>query len=302
MKRVPRWLVLGVAAGLAAFAALYGPWAQPSAQVRSIVEALRTSSVYEQPGAPGVVDARRARQVIGDRAILLVLLDRSPLSTSGDSKDPRMNLCHQLSEEIPDDYIWVYAQGDDGEYKGNNCVGDGFPAPNTGTKDDFDLTLNIGAELSAQYRATDTDRTPELEEFVLAYDAATSKAHGEIPTRPAVPDRLAGRQLVLACAGLVVGSVLLFFLLRAAGLAWRRRRAGVAARRQRRLALDARLSRLADSVLHPAPAADQAEAERQAEAARRYVLSLDLLTNAESAEELAAAEAEITGLEEVGGR
>lgn len=294
-RRMPRWLVAGIVGGLIAFGAVFGPWAQPSAQVKSIVEDLRGGSVYEAPGAPGIVDAQRARQVIGDRAILVVLLDRTPLTTSGDSRDPRMNLCHQLADVIQDDYIWVYAQGEDGAYKGNNCVGDDFP----GAGDDLDITINIAAETSAQYRATDADRTPELEEFVLSYDAETSKSLGRIPTRPPIPDVLATRQIVLAGAGMVGGTVLVFFALRWAGVAYQRGRAGAAVRRRRRLALDARLSAVADAILHPAKPGTPAEAERQAGAAEKYVRALDLLTSAASDDELTRAESEITELEEL---
>jgi hypothetical protein len=294
---VPRWVFLAVVAGLAAFGAVYGPWSQPSAQVRSIVEGLRTSSVYEQPGSPGVVNAQRARQVIGDRAILMVLLDRTPLPASGD--DPRMALCHQISNAIPGDFIWVYGMDDTGVYKGNNCVGKDFPKPtkNGDAVSDFDLTVNIAAQLSAQYRTSAANLTPEIEEFVLTFDAEAAKSYGAIPTRSPIPDRLAGRQLVLACAGMVAGTVVVFFALRWAGLAFRRRRTGLAARRRRRSELDARLNRLADEVLHPTSPDSPADAERQAGAAKRYVLTLDLLEKADSKADFTAAEHEIAALE-----
>lgn len=92
-----------------------------------------------------------------------LLLDRTPLSASGDD-NPRMSLCHKVSEALPGDYVWVYGQDDKGDYKGNNFVGDDFPKPKDST--------------------------------IEGFDAQAAKSYGEIPTRSAIPDTLAGKQLV----------------------------------------------------------------------------------------------------------
>lgn len=295
---VPRWAWLGGLAGLIAFAAVYGPWSQPSPQVRAIVAGLRSSSVYMAPGAPGVVDPARVRQVIGDRPIVVAILDRTPLPPNSKGTDPRLVLCDQIAGQVSNDYVWVYAADDKGRYRGNDCYGPNFPHPTKAGvgMDDFDLSLNIEAQLSAQFRTSDTNLTPEIEEFVLAFDADTTADYGAVPTRSALPDELAGQQIVLACAGMVFGAAALFLLLRHGGLALRRRMAGHAALRHRHLALTARLNEIADAVINPGRPADARDAERQADVAKRYVLALDQVEHARTGAELTSAEAEIASL------
>jgi hypothetical protein len=196
----PRWLCLAVVAGLTGFGGVYGPWWQPSAQVQSIVEGLRAGSVYEAPNASGVVNAQRARQVIGDRAIVVVILDRQPLTGTGDHGDPWMTLCHQIAREITGSYIWVYATDGKGSYDGANCVCGDFPksSKTTDQVSDFDLRVNIAAQLSARYRRSATDLTPELEEFVLTFDAEAAKGvRADSRQRPC--SRPARRSAARAC-------------------------------------------------------------------------------------------------------
>jgi hypothetical protein len=83
----------------------------------------------------------------------------------------------------------------EGTYDGGNCVGDDFPesTKTAGQVGDFDLQVNIAAQLSALYRRSATDLIPELEEFVLTFDAEAAKSYGQIPPRGPVPDRLAVR-------------------------------------------------------------------------------------------------------------
>jgi hypothetical protein len=296
---VPRWIWFACVVGIIAFVAVYGPWAQPSAQVRTIVAGLRTSSVYVQAGAPSLIDPAHARQVIGNRPIVVVLLNRDPLPASGDS-DPRETLCQQIAKEVTNDYIWVYGADKSGKYKGNNCYGTNFPQPTKPgvSMDDFDTTLNIAAQLSAQFRTSDTNLNPEIEEFVLTFDSTAADDYGAVPTRGAIPDTLAVRQIVLACVGMIAGTVTLFLLLRTLGTALRRRGAAGVARARRRAALTAELNRVADAVINPRPTTSRADAERQAEAAKQYVLALDELEHAHTDAELTKAESEIKVLTE----
>lgn len=296
---VPRSLWLcGLVAGLIAFLAVFGPWAQPSARVRTIVDGFRTSSVYVQPGAPHLLDPARLRQVIGNRPIVVAILNRTPLPDGDDGSDPRETLCQQVAHQVLDDYIWVYAQDSDGEYKGNNCWGDDFPTPTKPgeTMDGFDTVLNISAQTAAQFRTTDTDETPQIEEFVLAFDATAGEDYGAVPTRGPVPDHLAARQIALACIAMIAGMCALFALLRLAAVLLRRRAAATAALRRRRAAAAAELSKVADAVVHARPAADPADARHQADTARKYVLALDALEHAHTETELADAERDITAL------
>jgi hypothetical protein len=297
---VPRWVWLAGVVGLILFAVVYGPWSQPSVRVRTIVDGLRTSSVYRQPGAPGLVNAARVRQVIGDRPIVVAILNRTPLPAGADHDDPQEALCQAIAREITDDYIWVYGADATGKYSGDDCYGSDFPAPSAPGVDmfDFDAGVNIAAQLSAQFRTSDTNLTPELEEFVLSFDAETAKDYGAIPTRGAVPDVLAARQIILACVGLVAGTVTLFLLLRLLGLALRRRSATATARAHRHAQLSTRLNQVADEVVNPRPHATAAQAEQQAAVAKRYVLALDQLEHAHTDEELTAAGHEIDTLVE----
>lgn len=301
MKRwfgLPRWVVLAAVLGLVGFGAVYGPWAQPSAQVRTIVDGLRTSSVYQAAGAPGVVDAARARAVIGNRPIVVAVLDRTPIPSTSD--DPRMGLCRQLAAQLPADYVWVYGQDGKGKYGGNNCYGDKFPRPTRAgvSMDDFDTELNVEASTSAQYRKTDANLTPQIEEFVLSFDAVTAEDLGAVPTRSPVPDELATQQIVLACAGMVAGAITLFLLLRISAVWLRRRRTRAAARQSRHRALSAQLNIIADAVIHPSSPRDAAHARRQEDVAKRYVFALDQVERAHSDGELAAAEREVAKLVE----
>ena len=296
---LPRGVVLfGVLVGLGVFAGVFGPWAQPSDQVRAIVTGLRASSVYQAPGEPGVINAARARQVIGNRPIVVVLLDRTPLPPAPDHGDSREVLCDQIAKELTTDYIWVYAADDTGAYKGNDCYGANFPKPSKPgvSMDDFDIALNISAQQSAQFRVTDTDRNAEIEEFVLSFDATTGDDYGAVPTAGTAPDLLATQQIILAGLAMVFGTVAAFGLLRVGGLALRRNTARASARRTRQAELNARLNRIADAVLNPREHAHADDAERQAEVAKRYVLVLDQLEHAGNEAELTAAEREITAL------
>jgi hypothetical protein len=299
MKRwfgLPRWIVAAAVIGLVGFGAVYGPWAQPSAQVRTIVDGLRGSSVYEAPGAPGVVNAARARAVIGNRPIVMAVLGRSPLPSTSD--DPRKDLCEQLAEQLPTDYVWVYAQDSRGAYAGDDCYGDRFPRPTKAgvSMDDFDIELNIEAETSAQYRKTDQNLTPQIEEFVLSFDKVASDDLGAVPTRSSVPDALATRQIVLACMGMVAGTITLFLLLRVGSVWLSRWSAQARSRQSRHRALSAQLNLVADAVIHPATLRDAADARRQEAVASQYVLVLDKVEHARSESELAAAEREVAGL------
>jgi hypothetical protein len=297
LVRGHRWVWLAGVVGLVAFAAVYGPWSQPSAQVRTIVAGLRSSAVYQAPGAPSLMNAARARQVIGNRPIVLAILDRTPLPADDDD-EPRQALCQQIARQVPGDYVWVYAADSDGRYDGDNCYGPKFPHPTKAGvgMDDFDLILNEDAQLAAQYRITGTNLTPQIEEFVLAFDNDAATDYGAIPTRSGVPDELAGRQIVLAGAAMVLGTVTLFLLLRFGAVALNRRSAANATLRRRHTELNTQLNSVADAVINPRRPRDAKDAQRQADVAKRYVLALDQLSGARTDKELSAAQRTITAL------
>jgi len=288
MKRlfgVPHWLVGALAVGilLSVLVVNAGPKLahQPSPLVGPIIEGLRTTSVYAAPGAPPVIDVARARQVIGDRPIVVAVLDRTPLPHEDMSLE-RQNLCQDVADATPTNLVMVFAMDSDNHYDSNVCQGPDFSNPvNPVDARDFDVGLTVSAETAWKYRATENDLTPQIEEYVLAFDAeAADKYPKFVPRRaivaPAPPAATAvqTQQIVLAIVGLIVAVVAVFALLRLLVHLVQRRQDVRAETEARNAAMSARLNRLADSVLRPAKPRDAKDAAHQADIARRYVLAL----------------------------
>lgn len=309
---VPRWLYGAIALGVLACYLVFGassPPPQPSAQAKKVVEGLRTTSVYEEPGGPGIVDAERARALIGDRALVLVLLAGTIPEDRTYATDPREDRCAEIADLVATSVVILYAFEDNGterEYDAEYCVGPEFAnADNPVDPDDY-VTPAVGAvHLGTHFRVTETDRFAEVEEYVYAFDEYSMRdSPNGVPRRgvvlppPPTPDAPQAWQVALALGGILTGTVALFVLLRAAaGLAGRRETRGAEAR-TRSEAIGARLNRLADEILHPERAANARAARRQADLAERYVLLLRDAESARTPAELTEVEAELTGLEE----
>jgi hypothetical protein len=308
---LPRWLF--VAVGVAVLLA-YGTFGRSvdepepvSAQVRTIVDGLRTTSVYEAPGSPGKVDAAKARQLIGDRPIVLVLLDTTPLTQSGDTLvGGNYELCEQIADVVATSLVILYATtGDNPEYRPAYCVGPHFSNPdNPVHADNYSFPLVSEAELAWRYRVTDDDLFPQVEEFVFAFDRQAAKDYPNgVPRRapvippPPSPDTLQTWQIVLALAGILLGTIALFAGLRLVGTGLARRSTQDAEARNRNEATSARLNKLADTVLHPSTPKDAAEARAQADLAGRYVLLLGEFEAATTRAKLAEVNERITELE-----
>jgi hypothetical protein len=266
------------------------------------VDGLRTTSVHEAPGAPGKVDAARARQLIGDRPIVLVLLGTEPLTPSNDGYD----LCREIAAVVSTSLVILYAIEDDGRYGPSYCVGPEFSNPqNPVDADNFDFPLIAKAEVAWQYRVTEDDLFPQVEEFVFAFDeqAAEDYPNG-VPRRapvippPPTPDALQTWQIVLSLAGILAGTIALFVALRLVGRLVVRRGARDAETRHRGEATSARLNKLADRVLHPPTPKDAADARRQADLAGEYVLVLGAFEAATTRAGLAEVNERLDELEE----
>jgi hypothetical protein len=284
---VPRWLVVAIGVALLLAYGTFGrsvdEQAPVSAQVRTIVDGLRTTSVHEAPGAPGKIDAARARQLIGDRPIVLVLLGTEALPPSDDSfTQASYEMCDQIAAVVTTSLVILYATEEDGEYGPSYCVGPEFSNPqNPVNAENYDFPLIGRAEVAWQYRVTEDDLFPQVEEFVFAFDeqAAQDYPNG-VPRRapvtpsPPTPDTLQTWQIVLSLAGILAGTIALFVGLRLVGRLAARRGARDAETRHRTEATSARLNKLADVVLHPPPPRDAADARRQADLAGEYVLVL----------------------------
>lgn len=309
MKAVPRWMF--VAVGVSALLA-YGIFGRPgpasepvSAQVRTIVEGLRTTSVYAAPDAPGKVDAVRARALIGDRPIVLVLLGTTPLPPPDGALDqPNYDLCQEIADVVSTSLVILYATVGD-EYKPAYCPGPDFSNPeNPVDADNYDFVLISKAEIAWKYRVTDADLFPEVEEYVFAFDEQAAQDYpGGVPRRapvvppPPTPDALQTWQIVLSIAGILFGTIALFVGLRLVGRVVARRSTRDAATRNRHTATSARLNRLADVVLHPPEPTDATAARRQADLAGRYVLVLGEFEAANTRAKLAAVDGRIAELE-----
>jgi hypothetical protein len=292
IARVPCWVWCAVIVGLVGFAMVFQPWRSISDRAREAAQGLRDSSVYVAPGAPGVVDPQRIRKVLGDRAIVVAVFDDTPLTEYAGEDQPAMALCDDVAALVPTNLVVVFATDDDGEYDSAYCDGPGFPAPTkTGdSAEDFFFGVLVAAEQSWQYRATDTDLTPEIEEYVLTFDRDAAAAYGEIPRRGPVSGAPDVGRLILACLGMVSATVALFLLVRQAARLVRRRTIADRARRRRRAAADARLNRLADRLLRPSTAPDP-------EVIRTYVAALHQFRDAADEDSLSEAERRITEVE-----
>jgi hypothetical protein len=300
-RGVPRWLLAAVGLGVVACSLVFGAASPPepvSAQARKVVEGLRTTSVYEEPGGPGIVDAQRSRDLIGDRAIVLVLLAGEIPEDRTYRTDRRADRCAEIADLVATSVVILYAFNAEGEYDAEYCVGPEFVNDaNPVDGEDYVVGVVGGVNLGTHFRVTDTDKFAEVEEYVYTFDHYTMRdspngvpRRGVVVPPPPTPDALQAWQVALALGGIVIGTVALFVLLRAAGGLAGRRGARAEAARTRSEQVNARLNRLADTVLHPQQPRNVGDARRQADLARRYVLLLGEVESVRSPAELTAVE------------
>lgn len=308
---MPRWAAVCVGIGVLLGIGIFGrPVHAPepvSDRVQAIAEGLRTTSVYEErPGIPGVIDAERARDLIGDRPIVLALLDDTPLADPEGVGLAHYDLCDEIARVVPTSLVVVYVTRDTGEYDQAYCTGPQFSNPqNPVDASNYSFGLIAKAELSWKYRATGEDKFPEVEEFVFAFDEQAREDYPNgVPTRavvvpaPPTPDALQTRTLVLSLGGVVLAPVALFALLRLIGGAATRRSGRAKSAHTRQEAINSRLNRLADAVLHPPSPKDAADARRQADLAERYVVLLGAVESARSRSAQAEVEERLSELEQ----
>jgi hypothetical protein len=321
----PVWLVIAIAIGVGLLAVYDGyrdDREDPnlvSPRVTKIVEGLRTTSVYAEPGNPGKIDVEFARELIGDRPIVVAVLDDTPLPGSDEPRaDPAQDLCREVADEVATSLVILFADNPedptphdlhgpddpDERYDPSFCTGPQFSNPrNPVDADEFGIGLI--AEVSWQYQITDENLTPIVSEYVYAFDAKAAEVYPDgvprravVPPEPPTPDKVQAGQIVLSYGGILAATAAVFLLLRLGGRAALRRRALTANTEHLRTAARARLNRLADRVLHPEPAADAESARRQAETARRYVLLLADYERADTKADLDRLERELTSLEQ----
>lgn len=264
-------------------------------EARTAAAALRGSTVYVAPGEQEVLVASRVRQVIGDRPIVVAVLADT---YDGDQLDG----CKVVARLQPRTIVLAYLGGERGAYPAI-CATDRFPAPQNvkdSSLEDVSRTdtwlsgIARTAQQASQFRVNDrqADRTPEIEELVLAFDARSVVDYPDgVPTREAGADPRTWTAVLAQLAALVVVLGAAF-----AGLRWlvHRFREWLQTRyalRDRKLELDAQLSQVADRMVSARPELwrdDPAEAVRHAEAAERYLLALAAFEAARGPDELDA--------------
>jgi hypothetical protein len=286
VSRRARWTVAAVA--LAAVVGQFLLLWTFDAGARRAVQELYAGSAWVDPASPVALDVERARRVVGDRPLVAAALPAS---------DEPFDRCRDVVARHDDVVALVWT----GPERSAVCVGDAFPDPDLTDESASEWleTVILDASFSSRFRVDPAlpDRTPELEELVLSFDAAVPGAYSEgVPRRvpeasPAVGLEIAVR-LLAAAAAVVVVFVGVRLLARRVAAARARRRA-VATRRLEQLA---RTARLADALLAEHPA-DPARARTRADAAGRYVLALGDVEAAHDGPALDAADAVLDDLE-----
>ena len=196
---VPRWLYAAVALGVAVCFLVFGAAKPPESvpdEVSEVVAGLRDTSVYEEPGAPGIIDAALARDLIGDRAIVLVLLPGEIRDDRTARTDPRAERCAAIADLVATSVVILYAFDDDGDYAAEYCVGPEFVNDdNPVEEEDYVSGVGGAVNLGTHFRVTDTYRFAEVEEYVYAFDQYTMRdspngvpRRGVVVPPPPAPD------------------------------------------------------------------------------------------------------------------
>lgn len=260
---------------------------------RAAVDALYGSSAFAAPDAPGIVDVDRARQVIGDRPIVVAVL--SPKSYS---EDDNFDRCRDVVAQHADLVAFVHhAPG-----ASSICVGEEFPDPDTGgvTASAWLELVILDSKYSSRYRVLpgQRDHTAQVEEFVLAFDAAVPAHYADgVPRREIGASPRVGWEIAARLLGTAAAIIAAFLLLRRAAAQVIADRVDRAALRERRLEQLVRLGRLADTMLTEPATADPATARRRAVAAGAYVTLLGDVEGARDGKALDLAESRLGELE-----
>ncbi len=267
-------------------------------EARQAAAGLRSSAVFVPPGARGVLDADRVRQVVGDRPLVVAVL---AAGYRGDALDG----CEAVARQQPRNVVLTYRASDPGGYP-TLCHGRSFPEPDVPAPaaDDLDRTdlwlfrLGISVQRATVYRVSRTtlDRTPEVESLVLAFDNQVAQDYPDgIPRRVASPEPETLARVLVRLAGLVGLLLALAAALRGVAVLVERRVEGDRALEDRRATLGAQLSAASALLLHARPRSRDA-AERLALVAERYLLALQAVEHAATAAQLDEAERAVAEL------
>ncbi|MGB3442295.1 MAG: hypothetical protein WBA97_26425 [Actinophytocola sp.] len=248
-----------------------------------VSERLGYTSVHVTPGAEGILDADRARRIVGDRPIVVVA-ERHFTGTT----------CYKVADALPG-LIVLMVSGEDA-----------WPVADCdGASRYYNVTLLTATLRAATFADVGRDRTPYVEEYVRVFDAHVAATFPGVPpprrdpVPPADDDWLNGdRAVVLIASGAMVIAflVVLWFLIREV---WAARREALLRKQSWGAAGNARLNRLADLVMRvDEPGGTPRERVRVAKA---YVLLLRDFETATTGTDRAAVEESLAALEwEVG--
>jgi len=234
----------------------------------SVVEWLNYSSVHVERGAELFVDADRVRRLIGDRSIVVIgVTDETPYG------------CEDIATGLPGvAVLWLSTENS-------------LPASACGEN-------NLDYEVQTTLRDANvgSDRTAYVEEYVWQFDAqeAGDEAAGRVPGPPAI-DEVPVHKLVFTA---LFFAALTWFVCEFIYVYYRRNNFWIAHDRAWKADLNARLNRVADTLLRsdsPVPAAERASA------GKRYVLLLHDFETAEKPTELGPLGRELTELETLAG-
>lgn len=188
-------------------------------EARTAAAALRGTTVYVAPGEQEVLDAARVEQVIGDRPIVVAVL--------ADTYDgDQLDACKVVARLQPRTIVLAYLGSERGAYPAI-CATDRFPEPqnvkdsileDVSRTDTWLSGIARTAQQASQFRVNDqqADRTPEIEELVLAFDARAVVDYPDgVPTRKAGADPRTWTAVLAQLTALVVVLAAAF-----AGLRW----------------------------------------------------------------------------------
>lgn len=290
-RRLVRALLLLVLAAVAGYPLVR--YLLLPAEAREAAVGLRSSAVFVPAGGEEVLDAERVRAVVGDRPIVVAVLAAS-------YRGKVLHGCRAVARQQPRNLVLTYQSSRPGSYPAI-CAGADFPEPDVpeprtdilGDRTDLWLLgLSRAAQQASQFRVSpaSVDRTPEIEELVLAFDAQVVQDYpAGLPRRVASPAPQTLARVLAQLLGLVVLLLLGFALVR---LAARRLSRALDARRERqdrRAVLDAALSEVSAELLTGRPRT-KAEAARRADVAELYLHALTAFEAARGSRRLHEAE------------
>ena len=248
-----KWIPFAIATyALVTVSGLLGAFSRP-APYASVADDLKYTAVHTDPDAEGLIDVPRVRRVIGDRPIVVAAVTDDAASIA----------CALMIDELPG-LIGLVVSTDNSFSSCENA------------NPHYEMLLQIQAEHAAAFLG---NRTDLVAEYVRIYDAhVAATAPDEPPPRraaPPLPDSGPDSRQVMqfVILGTVFGGIALIavYVVRElwSGAQWQSRRT-----RRWRTEIDARLNRLADIVLRTDQPRSKKDAERRADVAKRYVLTL----------------------------